>query len=372
MSGGVDSSVAAALLAEEGHEVTGVTLRLWGGESDSGCCSVSDVDDARRVADHLGLDHHVFNFGPDFERHVVEPYVARPPRRPHAEPVHRVQPAPEVRPAAAAGRPARLRRGRHRAPRPHRRAGAGPAPGRPRRRSGQGPVLRPAHARPGHAGPHPVPDRRAHEGRGAGDGRRARAAHRGQARQPGRVLHHLGRGPGRLPRAADRRSPPAWCVDAAGVEVGRVPAVELVTVGQRRGPRPARGRPAAARAAGRARRRRRVTVGSGRGAARRPAGRRAGELGRRPGPRRRCSCSAARTVVPSRPSSSAGAGRDGDASRGGRRAGGWRPARRSCSTTATRWSAADRRGRPRRSAGQPRVMRRRRRPRPAPRPDGWA
>ena len=55
--------------------MTGVTLRLWGGESDSGCCSVSDVDDARRVADHLGLDHHVFNFGPDFERHVVEPYV---------------------------------------------------------------------------------------------------------------------------------------------------------------------------------------------------------------------------------------------------------------------------------------------------------
>jgi tRNA-uridine 2-sulfurtransferase len=75
MSGGVDSSVAAALLADEGHEVTGVTLRLWGGESDSGCCSVSDVDDARRVADQLGLDHHVFNFGPDFERHVVEPYV---------------------------------------------------------------------------------------------------------------------------------------------------------------------------------------------------------------------------------------------------------------------------------------------------------
>jgi tRNA-specific 2-thiouridylase len=75
MSGGVDSSVAAALLLERGYDVTGVTLKLWGGESDSGCCSVSDVDDARRVADHLGLDHHVFNFGPDFERHVVEPYV---------------------------------------------------------------------------------------------------------------------------------------------------------------------------------------------------------------------------------------------------------------------------------------------------------
>lgn len=76
MSGGVDSSVAAALLLEQGHEVVGVTMKLWGGESDSGCCSVSDVDDARRVADHLGIAHHVFNFGDDFTRDVIDPYVA--------------------------------------------------------------------------------------------------------------------------------------------------------------------------------------------------------------------------------------------------------------------------------------------------------
>jgi tRNA-specific 2-thiouridylase len=76
MSGGVDSSVAAALLLDAGHRVTGVTLKLWGGESDSGCCSVSDVDDARRVAQQLGIDHHVFNFGDDFDAHVVEPYLA--------------------------------------------------------------------------------------------------------------------------------------------------------------------------------------------------------------------------------------------------------------------------------------------------------
>jgi tRNA-specific 2-thiouridylase len=76
MSGGVDSSVAAALLVEHGFTVTGVTMKLWGGESDSGCCSVSDVDDARRVADQLGIDHHVFNFGDDFDEHVVQPYVA--------------------------------------------------------------------------------------------------------------------------------------------------------------------------------------------------------------------------------------------------------------------------------------------------------
>ena len=76
MSGGVDSSVAAALLADRGHEVVGATLKLWGGPSDSGCCSVADVDDARRVAQQLGLAHHVFNLTEEFEASVVEPYVA--------------------------------------------------------------------------------------------------------------------------------------------------------------------------------------------------------------------------------------------------------------------------------------------------------
>lgn len=76
MSGGVDSSVAAALLLEAGHEVTGCTMRLWGGESDTGCCSVADVDDARRVAQQLGIAHYVFDFGDDFTAGVVEPYVA--------------------------------------------------------------------------------------------------------------------------------------------------------------------------------------------------------------------------------------------------------------------------------------------------------
>jgi tRNA-specific 2-thiouridylase len=76
MSGGVDSSVTAALLLEQGYRVTGVTMKLWGGDSDSGCCSVSDVDDARRVAQQLGIEHHVFNFGDDFDADVVGPYVA--------------------------------------------------------------------------------------------------------------------------------------------------------------------------------------------------------------------------------------------------------------------------------------------------------
>ncbi|MBF6555266.1 MAG: tRNA 2-thiouridine(34) synthase MnmA [Acidimicrobiales bacterium] len=82
MSGGVDSSVAAALVAEQfgRHQVVGATLKLWGGSSDSGCCSIGDVEDARRVADQLGLVHHVFNFAAAFEDRVVAPYV-----RGHAE-----------------------------------------------------------------------------------------------------------------------------------------------------------------------------------------------------------------------------------------------------------------------------------------------
>jgi len=75
MSGGVDSSVAAALLRDEDYDVTGVTLKLWGGESDSGCCSAADVEDARRVAAQLDIPHYVFNFTDDFDARVVGPYV---------------------------------------------------------------------------------------------------------------------------------------------------------------------------------------------------------------------------------------------------------------------------------------------------------
>jgi tRNA-uridine 2-sulfurtransferase len=75
LSGGVDSSVAASELIDAGHDVVGITMRLWGGESDTGCCSVADVDDARRVAQQLDIDHLVFNFSDDFNTHVVDPYV---------------------------------------------------------------------------------------------------------------------------------------------------------------------------------------------------------------------------------------------------------------------------------------------------------
>ena len=211
MSGGVDSSVTAALLAEQGHDVQGVTLRLWGGESDQGCCSVADVDDARRVADHLGLDHHVFNFGPDFDRQVVGPLRRRPRRGANAQPLRGVQPAPEVRPAPGPGPGPRLRRHRHRPSRPGRRATRRHPSRRPGRRRSQGPVLRALHARPGRAGPGPAAGRHHDQGGGPGPGRGPRPAHGGQARQPGRLLHPGGgRAPG-LPRVPHRPDPGTDC-----------------------------------------------------------------------------------------------------------------------------------------------------------------
>ena len=82
MSGGVDSSVAAALLVEQGYEVVGVTMRLWTEErpeemqGHQQCCSVEDTDDARRVAGQLGIRHYVMNFEDRFRETVVDQFVA--------------------------------------------------------------------------------------------------------------------------------------------------------------------------------------------------------------------------------------------------------------------------------------------------------
>lgn len=76
MSGGVDSSVAAARLVADGYDVLGIAMRLWGGESTSGCCSLDDFLDARRVAARLGIPFYVMDFRAEFERTVVDPFVA--------------------------------------------------------------------------------------------------------------------------------------------------------------------------------------------------------------------------------------------------------------------------------------------------------
>jgi tRNA-specific 2-thiouridylase len=86
MSGGVDSSAAAAILKEQGHELVGFTMQLWdqrrginvdeNGEAlPSRCCSLDDVYDARRVAEELGFPFYVLNLEKDFERDVVQPFV---------------------------------------------------------------------------------------------------------------------------------------------------------------------------------------------------------------------------------------------------------------------------------------------------------
>jgi tRNA-uridine 2-sulfurtransferase len=85
MSGGVDSSAAAALLREGGRNVVGLTMQLWNqrrlpelhgeGRAPQRCCSLDDVYDARRVADHLGFPFYVVNFERQFEDTVVRPFV---------------------------------------------------------------------------------------------------------------------------------------------------------------------------------------------------------------------------------------------------------------------------------------------------------
>src|SRR2546427_72652 len=78
MSGGVDSSVAAALLAEQGHDVIGLSMQLYDQSSDrsfGSCCSLEDLYDARRVATAINIPHYILNFEKQFDEHVVSNFV---------------------------------------------------------------------------------------------------------------------------------------------------------------------------------------------------------------------------------------------------------------------------------------------------------
>lgn len=81
MSGGVDSSVAAYLLKEQGYDVIGVTMQIWRDETEEdrqekgGCCGLSAVDDARRVAERLDIPYYVMNFKQEFKRCVIDYFV---------------------------------------------------------------------------------------------------------------------------------------------------------------------------------------------------------------------------------------------------------------------------------------------------------
>ena len=78
MSGGVDSSVAAWLLKEQGYDVIGVTMQIWQDEENEvqeengGCCGLSAVDDARRVASSIGIPYYVMNFKQEFQKNVID------------------------------------------------------------------------------------------------------------------------------------------------------------------------------------------------------------------------------------------------------------------------------------------------------------
>ena len=82
LSGGVDSSVAAYLLKEQGYDVIGVTMQIWQEqdiftqEEEGGCCGLSAVDDARRVAQMLDIPYYVMNFRDDFQKSVIDYFVA--------------------------------------------------------------------------------------------------------------------------------------------------------------------------------------------------------------------------------------------------------------------------------------------------------
>ncbi len=82
MSGGVDSSVAAYLLREQGYDVTGVTMQIWpeegpgAAEENGGCCGLGAAEDARRVAWKLGIPHYVMNFREEFQKHVIDYFIS--------------------------------------------------------------------------------------------------------------------------------------------------------------------------------------------------------------------------------------------------------------------------------------------------------
>ena len=79
MSGGVDSSVVAALLKEQGHEVIGVTMKLWEGPEgempETGCCTASDSEDARKVASKLDIPYYVLDYTESFSKNVVDNFI---------------------------------------------------------------------------------------------------------------------------------------------------------------------------------------------------------------------------------------------------------------------------------------------------------
>ena len=114
MSGGVDSSVVAAMLASEGYDVVGVTLQLYDHGAavhrKGACCAGQDIHDARDVAARLGIPHYVLDYEARFREKVIEPFRRSLCRRRDADPLRRLQPAHQVRRPVRDGARSRRRR----------------------------------------------------------------------------------------------------------------------------------------------------------------------------------------------------------------------------------------------------------------------
>ena len=265
MSGGVDSSVAAALLAEAGYEVVGVTLQLYDHGAASGrkgaCCAGPDIHDARAVADRLGIAHYVLDFEARFRAAVIDDFADTYAAGPHADPLRALQRADQVpRPSGDRPRP-RCRRPGHRPLCPPRRR-AGRRRAAPRGRPGQGPELLPVRDHGRAAGLPALPPGRPGQGRDPRPRPAPGPGGRRQARQPGhllraqRPLQRRGRNaaPGRVRSparssmstaaswAATTASPGSPSASAAASHVADGERLYVVGIEPDRAPR--RGRPA--------------------------------------------------------------------------------------------------------------------------------
>ena len=191
MSGGVDSSVAAALLAEQGHDVIGLSMQLYdqsGTQSFGNCCTLDDLHDARRVASAQGFPHYIVNFERQFTDTVISNFVTE--YTSGRTPIPCAHCNSDLKFSTlldrarglgseylATGHYARVE------------ATAGGTISPPaQQRSRQGPVVLPVLAHAGPARPCRLSRRCAHQARGARRGPSARPGGRRQGRQPGNLL----------------------------------------------------------------------------------------------------------------------------------------------------------------------------------------